>query len=53
MEATGFKKLQPGHEAKLTFDPVLFQPTVRCVGIYLVFSPRVALKHDHKVWDLS
>jgi len=53
MEATGLKELKPGHKAKLTFDSVLFQPAVRCVGIHLVFSTRVALKHDHEVWDLS
>ena len=52
MEATGFKELQPGHETKLPFDSVLLQPAIRCVGIYLVFSTWIALKHDHEVWDL-
>lgn len=52
MEATGLKKLQPGHEAKLTFDAVLLQPTVSCVGVNLVLSTWIALKHDHEVWDL-
>jgi hypothetical protein len=45
--------LEPAHGAKLTLDPVLFQPTGSGVGLLFVLSAGIALQHHNEIWDLG